>query len=56
MSAQPQSAGKARAEIGMAIAVLMVVALLVVPLPPLLLDMCFAISIATSIVMLLVAL
>jgi flagellar biosynthesis protein FlhA len=55
-AAQPQSAAKARAEIGMAVAVLLVVALLVVPLPPILLDMFFAISIASSIVMLLVAL
>jgi len=49
-------AGRGRAESGMAIAVLAVVGLLVVPLPGVLLDLCLALSIAVSLVVLLVAL
>jgi flagellar biosynthesis protein FlhA len=45
-----------RAEAGMAVAVLLVVGLLVVPLPGVLLDLCLALSIAVSLVVLLVAL
>jgi flagellar biosynthesis protein FlhA len=45
-----------RAEIGMAVAVLSVIALLVVPLPGIVLDLCLSLSIAISVVMLLVAL
>ena len=49
-------AGRRRAEVGMAVAVLAVVALLVVPLPGVLLDLCLALSISISLVVLLVAL
>ncbi len=49
-------AGRGRAESGMAVAVLVVVGLLVVPLPGVLLDLCLALSIAVSLVVLLVAL
>src|SRR5215218_7362729 len=52
----PGAGSRARTEVGAAIAVVLIVALLVVPLPALLLDMFFAISIATSLVVLLVAL
>ncbi|MBV9880921.1 MAG: flagellar biosynthesis protein FlhA [Gemmatirosa sp.] len=49
-------ASKAKAEMGMAIAVVLVVSLLVVPLPAILLDLCLAASIGTSLVVLLVSL
>jgi flagellar biosynthesis protein FlhA len=49
-------AGRGLAESGMAVAVLVVVGLLVVPLPGVLLDLCLALSIAVSLVVLLVAL
>ena len=55
-SAGDESAGKRRAEAGMALAVLLVVSLLVVPLPGVLLDLALALSIALSLVVLLVAL
>ncbi|MGZ8469635.1 MAG: flagellar biosynthesis protein FlhA [Gemmatirosa sp.] len=51
----PDTGGR-KGEIGMAVAVLLVVALLVVPLPPVLLDLCFALSIGLSLMMLLVSL
>src|SRR5881398_4039089 len=51
-----ESAGKRNAEIGLALAVLGIVALLVVPLPPVLLDLCLATSIGMSLVVLLVSL
>ena len=44
------------AEVGLMIAVVLVIALLVVPLPPVLLDLCFAASIGISLVVLLSAL
>ncbi|MES2521508.1 MAG: flagellar biosynthesis protein FlhA [Gemmatimonadota bacterium] len=50
------AAGNKRAEIASAIAVVLVIALIVVPLPPLLLDLCLAASIGLSLVVLLVAL
>jgi flagellar biosynthesis protein FlhA len=56
MSAETSAAGGKKGEIGMAVAVLLVVALLVVPLPPVLLDLCFALSIGLSLMMLLVSL
>ena len=48
--------GKRRAEAGMALAVLLVVSLLVVPLPGVLLDLALALSIGLALVVLLVAL
>ncbi|MGZ8377355.1 MAG: flagellar biosynthesis protein FlhA [Gemmatirosa sp.] len=51
----PDTGGR-KGEIGMAVAVLLVVALLVVPLPPVLLYLCFALSIGLSLMMLLVSL
>src|SRR5438105_3812708 len=54
-AALPQSSAK-RAEIGMAVAVVLVLALLVVPLPPVLLDLSLATSIGMSLVVLLVSL
>jgi flagellar biosynthesis protein FlhA len=48
--------GGKKAEMGMAVAVMLVVGLLVVPLPPVLLDLCFALSIGLSLVVLLVSL
>jgi flagellar biosynthesis protein FlhA len=51
-----QSAGKRNAEVGLAIAVLGIVALLMVPLPGMVLDLLLATSIASSLVVLLVAL
>src|SRR3954469_10654347 len=44
------------AELGMALAVVLVIALLIVPLPPVLLDLCLATSIGMSLVVLLVSL
>src|SRR4051812_23696748 len=49
-------ASRKRAEVGLALAVVLVVALIVVPLPPLLLDLCLASSIGLALVVLLVAL
>ena len=49
-------ASKKRAELGLAIAVVFVIALIVVPLPPMLLDLCLAASIGLSLVVLLVSL
>ena len=51
-----ESNSRRNAEIGMAIAVLFIVALLMVPLPPILLDLMLATSIGSSLVVLLVAL
>ncbi|HXT19083.1 MAG TPA: flagellar biosynthesis protein FlhA [Gemmatimonadaceae bacterium] len=51
-----QSNGKRNAEVGLAIAVLAIVALLMVPLPGVVLDLLLATSIGTSLVVLLVAL
>jgi flagellar biosynthesis protein FlhA len=51
-----QSAGKRNAEVGLAIAVLGIVALLMVPLPGMVLDLLLATSIGSSLVVLLVAL
>jgi flagellar biosynthesis protein FlhA len=58
MPAAAGAAGNGRgwAESGMAVAVLLVVALLVIPLPGVLLDLCLALSIAVSLVVLLVSL
>ncbi|MEI6740601.1 MAG: flagellar biosynthesis protein FlhA [Gemmatimonadaceae bacterium] len=50
------TASKKWAEIGLAVAVILVVALIVVPLPPVLLDLCLAASIGLSLVVLLVSL
>ncbi len=55
MPAAGGASGK-KSEIAMAVAVLLVVGLLVVPLPPILLDLCFALSIGLSLVVLLVSL
>jgi flagellar biosynthesis protein FlhA len=55
MSDATKSGGR-MAETGMAVAVMLVVGLLVVPLPPVLLDLCFALSIGLSLVVLLVSL
>jgi flagellar biosynthesis protein FlhA len=52
----PTGARARTAEIGMMIAVVLVIALLVVPLPPVLLDLCLAASIGLSLVVLLSAL
>ena len=51
-----QPAGKRNAEVGLAVAVLAIVALLMVPLPGMILDLLLATSIGTSLVVLLVAL
>jgi flagellar biosynthesis protein FlhA len=51
-----QSSGKRNAEVGLAIAVLFIVALLMVPLPGVVLDLLLATSIGMSLVVLLVAL
>jgi flagellar biosynthesis protein FlhA len=51
-----ESNSRRNAEIGMAIAVLFIVALLMVPLPPMMLDLMLATSIGASLVVLLVAL
>jgi flagellar biosynthesis protein FlhA len=52
-----ETAGQRKAaEIGVAIAVVLVIALIVVPLPPVLLDLCLAASIGLSLTVLLVAL
>src|SRR5688500_7819850 len=56
MNSNGQPIVRGNAEIGLAIAVVFVIALLVVPLPPLLLDLFLAFSIALSLVILLVAL
>ncbi len=48
--------GKKRAEVGLALAVVLIIALIVVPLPPALLDLCLAASIGVSLVVLLVSL
>jgi flagellar biosynthesis protein FlhA len=50
------AAPRGRSDVVMAVAVVAIVGLLVVPLPPLLLDLCLALSIASSLMMLLVAL
>ena len=47
---------RTRAELGIAAAVVLVIALIVVPLPPVLLDLCLAASIGLSLVVLLVSL
>ena len=52
----PSTASQRNAEVGLAIAVVFIIALLVVPLPPILLDLLLAVSIALSLVILLVAL
>lgn len=49
-------ASRKRAEVGLAIAVVLVISLIVVPLPPLLLDLCLAASIGLALVVLLVSL
>ncbi|MBC8088090.1 MAG: flagellar biosynthesis protein FlhA [Phycisphaerae bacterium] len=49
-------ASKKRAEVGLAVAVVFIIALIVVPLPPFLLDLCLAASIGISLVVLLVCL
>src|SRR3954451_14883693 len=51
-----ESNARRNTEIGMALAVLFIVALLMVPLPPMLLDLMLATSIGASLVVLLVAL
>src|SRR5476651_2421787 len=51
-----ETSGKRNAEVGLAIAVLFIVALLMVPLPPVVLDLLLATSIGMSLVVLLVAL
>jgi flagellar biosynthesis protein FlhA len=51
-----ETAGKRNAEVGLAIVVLAIVALLMVPLPPIMLDLLLATSIGMSLVVLLVAL
>jgi flagellar biosynthesis protein FlhA len=51
-----ESNARRNAEIGMAVAVLFIVALLMVPLPPVILDLMLATSIGSSLVVLLVAL
>jgi flagellar biosynthesis protein FlhA len=59
-AALPLSGGmmsaKKRAEYGLAIAVVLVIALIIIPLPPVLLDLCLAASIGLSLVVLLVTL
>ncbi|MEO7362226.1 MAG: FHIPEP family type III secretion protein, partial [Gemmatimonadaceae bacterium] len=59
-AAMPLSTGsmasKKRAELGLAVAVVLIIALIVVPLPPMLLDLCLAASIGLSLVVLLVSL
>ncbi|MEQ1691302.1 MAG: flagellar biosynthesis protein FlhA [Gemmatimonas sp.] len=47
---------KKRAEVALAVAVVLIIALIVVPLPPMLLDLCLAASIGLSLVVLLVSL
>ena len=49
-------ASKKRAELGLAVAVVLIIALIVVPLPAILLDLCLAASIGLSLVVLLVSL
>ncbi|HEY4219238.1 MAG TPA: flagellar biosynthesis protein FlhA [Gemmatimonadaceae bacterium] len=51
-----ETAGKRNAEVGLAVIVLAIVALLMVPLPPIMLDLLLATSIGMSLVVLLVAL
>lgn len=51
-----EAAGRKRAEIGVAMAVVFIIGLIVLPLPPLLLDLCLAASIGLSITVLLVSL
>jgi flagellar biosynthesis protein FlhA len=51
-----ESAGKRNAEVGLAVIVLAIVGLLMVPLPPIMLDLLLATSIGMSLVVLLVAL
>ncbi len=48
--------GKKRAEIGLALAVVLIISLIVIPLPPALLDLCLAASIGLSLIVLLVSL
>ena len=48
--------GRKRAELGLALVVVLIIALIVVPLPPVLLDLCLAASIGLSLVVLLVSL
>jgi flagellar biosynthesis protein FlhA len=55
-AAGAESRSRRNAEIGMALAVLFIVALLMVPLPPMMLDLMLATSIGASLVVLLVAL
>src|SRR5690606_12346481 len=52
----PSTGAQRTAEIGLAVAVVFVIALLILPLPGLLLDLFLALSIAVSLVVLLVAL
>jgi flagellar biosynthesis protein FlhA len=49
-------AAKKRAEVGLAVMVVLVISLIVVPLPPILLDLCLAASIGLALVVLLVSL
>ena len=56
MAFDAESGNKKRAEIGLALAVVLVIALIVVPLPPMMLDLCLAASIGLSLVVLLVSL
>lgn len=51
-----EAGGRKIAEIGLAMAVVFILALIVIPLPPVLLDLCLAASIGLSLVVLLVAL
>ena len=53
---QSGSRGARTAEIGVALAVVFIIALLVVPLPPFVLDLCLSLSIGISLVVLLVSL
>ena len=48
--------GRKKAELGLALAVVLIIALIVVPLPAALLDLCLAASIGLSLVVLLVSL
>ena len=56
LMSKPETRGARTAEIGVALAVVFVIALLVVPLPPFVLDLCLSLSIGISLVVLLVSL
>jgi flagellar biosynthesis protein FlhA len=56
LASSPQTRGAKTAEIGVALAVVFIIALLVVPLPAFVLDLCLSLSIGISLVVLLVAL